>query len=84
MDTAKSEYAELVYIRRMVKKMPAEEMASAIDVSAETYLRSERGQRELTLSEAMRLANKLEMPIAEVFPKIFKLDVAKNATNETT
>lgn len=81
MDAATSQYAELVYLRRMIKKMDAEDLASAIGKSRETYLRSERGNRELTLMEAMLIANKLKMPIACVFPKIFELDVADNATN---
>lgn len=74
------QYADLVYIRRVVKKIPAGEMANAIGVSTETYLRSERGDRELTLLEAMQIANKLETPISSLFPKIFALDVANNAT----
>lgn len=76
-----SHYAELVYLRRMVKKIPASEMAEAIGVSTETYLRCERGEREFTLLEAMKIANKLKMPISLVFPKIFELDVAENATS---
>ncbi|MGG1673290.1 helix-turn-helix domain-containing protein [Paenibacillus sp. NRS-1783] len=80
MAVVSCEYAELVYIRRMIKKLPTEEMASSIGVSAETYLRSERGERELTLLEAMKISNKLQMPISEVFPKIFNLDVVINAT----
>lgn len=75
------EYAELVYIRRMVKKVPSDEMAAVIGVSKETYLRCERGERELSLAEAMKISNKLQMPISEVFPKIFKFDVAKNTTS---
>lgn len=82
MSAATSICADLVYIRRMVKKIPSDEMASTIGVSIETYLRSERGERDLTLQEAMKIANKLDMPISEVFPKIFNLDVAKNATIE--
>lgn len=81
MNESLQEYAELVYLRRVVKKLPAAEMAKTIGVSTETYLRAERGGRELTLREAMKIANKLEMPIQEVFPKIFTQNVAKNATN---
>lgn len=81
MDASASQYAELVYIRRMIKKLPADDMAQAIGVSTGTYLRSERGDREFTLLEAMKIANQLKMPISSVFPKIFELDVANNATN---
>ena len=83
MGATTSEYADLVYIRRIIKKVPTEEMAASIGVSCETYLRSERGDRELTLLEAMKIANKLNMPIATVFPKIFNLDVANKTTNNT-
>ncbi|MFB5761065.1 helix-turn-helix transcriptional regulator [Paenibacillus medicaginis] len=76
MAASTSEYAELLYLRRMVKKLPAPDMAKTIGVSTETYLRSERGEREFTLVEAMKIANKLNMPIALVFPKIFEQDVA--------
>lgn len=71
-----TEYAELAYIRKNVKKFNAAQMAEAIGKSTETYLRSERGEREFTLSEAMKIAVFLEMPIDEVFPKIFKVNVA--------
>ncbi|MNP59763.1 helix-turn-helix protein [compost metagenome] len=81
MAATTSEYAELVYLRRMVKKLPAADMAKAIGVSTETYLRAERGGREFTLAEAMKIANKLNMPISYVFPKIFQQDVANYATN---
>lgn len=80
MDNTTSQYAELVYLRRMVLKVPASEMAQTIGVSTETYLRAERGDREFTLLEAMKIANKLKMPITRVFPKIFELDVANGAT----
>lgn len=75
MKTINSQYAELVYLRRMVKKVPASDMAKLIGVSTETYLRSERGEREFTLLEAMKISNALGMPISLVFPKIFELDV---------
>ncbi|RUS43589.1 helix-turn-helix transcriptional regulator [Cohnella sp. AR92] len=80
MPEATSQYAELVYLRRIVRKVPSSDMAKTIGVSTETYLRSERGEREFTLLEAMKIANKLRMPISYVFPKIFELDVANSAT----
>lgn len=81
MKEKNSQYAELVYLRRVVKKIPAPEVAKALGVSTETYLRSERGEREFTLQEAMKIANIMGMPISFVFPKIFEMDVAENATN---
>lgn len=79
-NTVLTQYAELSYIRKKIKKKSAQEMADVINVSAETYLRVERGDRELTLNEAMRLSNHLNLPISTVFPKIFDLDVAYDAT----
>lgn len=78
-----AQYPELVYYRRVVKKIPASEMAKEIGVSKETYLRTERGEREFTLSQAIKIANKLNMPVWSLFPKIFDPSVARHATNET-
>ncbi|KAA1180659.1 helix-turn-helix transcriptional regulator [Paenibacillus sp. B2(2019)] len=75
-----TQYAELVYLRKNIKKFNANDMAEAVGISTETYLRSERGTREFTLGEAVRIANKLKMPVSEVFPKIFDLNVAFLAT----
>ncbi|MEK3864745.1 helix-turn-helix transcriptional regulator [Paenibacillus sp. FSL R5-0636] len=71
-----TQYAELLYLRKTIKKFNANDMAVAVGVSAETYLRAERGGREFTLGEAVRIANKLEMPVCDVFPKIFNSNVA--------
>lgn len=76
MKVKTTDYAELAYIRKSIKKINASEMALAIGVSTETYLRAERGTREFTLNEASKIAEKLMLPIAEVFPKIFGMNVA--------
>lgn len=77
-----AKYPELVYLRRIVKKIPASDMAKALGVSRETYLRAERGKREFTLSEAIKIANVLDVPITEIFPNFFDHNIAKNAKDE--
>lgn len=71
-----TDYAELVYIRTKIKKITSVEMADLLGISAATYLRSERGERDFTLVEAVIIARKFKMPIDKVFPKIFSSDVA--------
>lgn len=84
MKSSVAQYPELVYLRRIVKKIPASEMAKALGISRETYLRSERGEREFTLSEAIKIANILDVPITEVFPNFFGHDIEKNAKEAST
>lgn len=76
MEVKQTQYAELAYIRRVVKKFSAQEMADLLGVNKETYLRSERGDRDITLEEAVKIARKFKMTVKEVFPKFFTENVA--------
>ncbi|MEK5415850.1 helix-turn-helix transcriptional regulator [Paenibacillus sp. FSL L8-0708] len=76
MEAKQTRYAELAYIRRVVKKVSAQDMADLLGVNKETYLRSERGGRDITLEEAVKIAHKFNMNLAEVFPKFFVENVA--------
>lgn len=76
MESKQTRYAELAYIRRVVKKVTAQEMADLLGVNKETYLRSERGGRDITLEEAVKISHKFNMSLVEVFPKFFAQNVA--------
>ncbi|WP_438498068.1 helix-turn-helix transcriptional regulator [Paenibacillus sp. IHBB 3054] len=76
MESKQTRYAELAYIRRVVKKFSAQEMADLLEVNKETYLRSERGDRDITLEEAVKIAQKFNMTLVDVFPKFFVNNVA--------
>ncbi|OME07904.1 MULTISPECIES: helix-turn-helix domain-containing protein [Paenibacillus] len=76
MEAKQTRYAELAYIRRVLIKVPVQEMADLLGVNKETYLRSERGDRDITLEEAVKIAHKFKMTLEEVFPKFFNQNVA--------
>lgn len=69
-------YPELLYYRTKVLKMSVEEVIKGLDMSKATYLRSENGERELTLSEATLISRNMRLPLKVLFPKIFKRNVA--------
>lgn len=75
-------YTELVYYRKKVKKMSVKEIIKHTGISTSTYLRCEKGERELTLQEASMIAENLSVPMSVLFPKIFTPCVDKNATND--
>lgn len=79
-----AEYAEMAYIRKVIKKIHVDEMAAEIGMSVESYRRTERGERDLTLKQAFQIANKFGMPFEEVFPKFFTPNVARDATSGTS
>lgn len=70
-------YPELLYYRTKVLKMSIDEVIDGLDISKATYLRSENGERELTLGEATVIAKNMKLPLHVLFPKIFKPCVAK-------
>lgn len=73
-------YPELLYFRTKILKKSVEETIKGLDISPQTYLRSENGTRELTLREASQIAKNLNLSLYVLFPKIFANEVAKNAT----
>ncbi|MFV0552243.1 MAG: helix-turn-helix domain-containing protein [Anaerorhabdus sp.] len=73
-------YPELLYFRTKILKKSVEETIKGLDISPQTYLRSENGTRELTLREASQIAKNLNLSLYVLFPKIFTNEVAKNAT----
>lgn len=81
MPDERSIYPELLYYRTKVLKMSVEDTIKGLDISSQTYLRSENGNRELTLREASQIAINLGIPLNILFPKIFSLVVDKNATS---
>lgn len=69
-------YPELLYYRTKVLKMSVEEVIKGLDMSKATYLRSENGERELTLGEATTIAKNMKLSLNVLFPKIFTNIVA--------
>ncbi|MEG0404492.1 MAG: hypothetical protein RR623_08375 [Bacilli bacterium] len=80
MQDERAIYPELLYFRTKVLKKTIEETINGLDISPQTYLRSENGSRELTLREANQIAKNLNLSLYVLFPKIFNNEVAKNAT----
>lgn len=73
-------YPELLYYRTKVRKMSVKDTIKGLNISEATYLRSENGERELSLNEAYVISNNLDVPLIDLFPKIFKRKVDKIAT----
>lgn len=64
-------YPELLFYRTKIKKKSIRDTIKGLNMSDTTYLRVERGKRELTLDEALVISNNLEVPLDILFPKIF-------------
>lgn len=64
-------YPELLFYRTKVKKKTVKDTIKGLNMSVTTYLRVEKGKRELTLDEALIIANNLEVSLNTLFPKIF-------------
>lgn len=64
-------YPELLYYRTKVKKMTVEDVIKGTEMSKATYLRIENGKRELTLREAIQIAQNMEIELKVLFPKFF-------------
>lgn len=73
-------YPELLYYRTKIKKMSIKDTIRGLDISEATYLRSENGERELSLNEAYIISKNLQVSLFDLFPKIFTQKVAENAT----
>lgn len=81
MPNEKKIYPELLYFRTKVLKMSVEDVIKGTDMSSATYLRCEKGVRELTLGEAYTIAENMGLDLETLFPKIFGKQVDKTATN---
>lgn len=57
--------------------MTIAEVTKGLEMSESTYLRVEKGERELTLSEASTIAHNMSLPLSTLFPIFFASDVDK-------
>ncbi|WP_303753300.1 helix-turn-helix transcriptional regulator [Enterococcus sp. S86.2] len=60
-----------LYSLRKKAKLNQSEMGEVIGVTAQQYGKRELGKISITLDEASKLAEKLGVPISEVFPEYF-------------
>lgn len=64
---------------RIIKGYSQKDLAEAVNMTRDTYGKSERGEREFSLKEAGAISNVLKVPIDVLFPNFFYLNSDKNA-----
>lgn len=61
---------ERLLLERRKRKLPAWKLAAAADIDPTTYSRIERGEREATFDQRLRLARALGMEPETIFQRV--------------